>query len=450
MASPARESAPAADDATKTTDRNPAIEAWSELWKDENAPLRALYTMVSMEVAGFAMCLPVLAFFAIKEIGVSPSQLGFIVSANSTSQLIGSWACGRLSDSLGRKWLLIGAFGWSCLNIGGTAFVYTFWELLLLRTLGGLSGGTTPLCQAYIMDWVDEKARPGLIGIFGFLTGVAFLTGNVMGMILLLNDVERRDIFLIAALFASLATLYGMLTIEESLDPSKQRPLCGGTPDDAAAEEKVTPRGRVSDMEAINTGLVCVWTSRFFVALAGAIILGVYAFVIDKVFGWNDMHMGAVMATFGTVYALEQLLLYPQFGKHGKEGSGLAAGVANVCGIIGGIIFPFPVVWVHLTALFLLTTTGALFDPAVPVLVSIFAGESHLGFGNGVATAFRCAASIIGPFLGGVLFEIGLRVMCWTACIFYVLGVFACIGIVLSPSGTDPERMPILTKKEAP
>jgi len=424
---------------------NPAMEAWAELRKPENTPLRALFTMVCLEIGGFAMCIPILSFFAIKELGLTPSQLGFVMSANAATQLVGSWACGRLSDSFGRKWLLLGSFAWSAMSIGGTAFVFSFTQLLILRTLGGLSGGTTPLCQAFIMDWVKEKARPAFIGLFGFLVGIAFLCGNVLGMCLLLLGLERRTIFLIASFFALLATIYGVCTVEESLDPNKRRPLF--TNAEAAKETPDTPRISTSDSEAIGAGLVCIWCTRFLHALASGVLFSTYAFLIDRVFGWSDLHFGALMATFGILYAFLQFAVYPFLGKYGKDGSAASTLLANVCGICGGLIFCVPVVLVHLLAVFLLTITGALFEPAVPVLVSIFAGEAHLGFGNGVATACRCAASIIGPFLGGVLFELGAQYMCATGSVIYVLGAIGCIGIWLSrvPSEGDlTETKPLL------
>lgn len=428
---------------------NPSLEAWSELRNEENRPLQALFTMVCLEVAGFAMCIPVLSFFAIKELGLSPSQLGLVISCNAASQLVGSWACGRLSDSFGRRWLLLGSFAWSCLNIGCTAFVYSFMHLLILRTLGGLSGGTNPLCQAFIMDSVKQEKRPAFIGLFGCLVGIAFLCGNVLGICLLMLDVDRRHVFLIAGFFASLATLYGVMNITESLDPEKQRPLWtprASTEDDVgvATTEKPT---RVSDYEAIGPGLVFMWCTRFLCALAGAVLFSSYAFFIDRVFGWSDIHFGAMMAIFGTLYAGLQFAVYPLFGRHGKIGSAASAIVASVCGVCGGLIFPTPVVLVHLAAMALLTIQGALFEPAVPVLVGIFAGERHLGFANGVATACRCAASIVGPFLGGILFEQGVHYMCWTAAAVYFLGMLGSVGVALSSAPSEEEAKPLLGAK---
>jgi len=416
---------------------NPSLDAWIELQKGHNGSLRALFLMVSMEIAGFAMCIPVLSFFAIKELGCSPRELGFIMSANAASQLLGSWTCGRLSDSFGRKWLLLGSFALSCVNISGTYFVDSILQLLILRTLGGLSGGTTPLCQAYILDWVGKDRRPSMIGLFGFLCGIAFLFGNLIGVSLLLIDVDRRPIFLVGGGFASCATLYGCFTLEESLDALSRRPLCYR---DVALESD--PAGK-SDFEAIGVGLVCIWGTRFLQSLAGAVMFSTYAFLIDRLFGWSDVHLGMLMAAAAILYAFIQVAVYPLFGQHGKLGSASSAIVANICGVCGGFVLPIPVVSVHLFAIFLLIVTGGLFEPAVPVLVGIFVGESHVGFGNGVATSFRCAAQIIGPYFGGILFEQGVRFMCIAGSAIYCIGVLGSVGIAFSPHHSSEEDVQI-------
>jgi len=297
------------------------------------------------------------------------------------------------------------------------------------------------------LDWVSEERRPAFIGLFGFLVGVAFLVGNICGIFLLMLDIERRTIFLIAAFFASLATLYGLAFIEESLVPKKRRPLFCSS-DSSGSTDAESP-GKASahtkaDCEAVGMGLICLWCTRFFHALAGAIIFSTYAFLIDQLFGWTDLQFGVVMAVCGTLYALLQFSIYPLLGAHGKAGSAASAMVANISGVFGCIFFSTPIVAMHMLALSLLTVTGALFEPAVPVLVSIFAGESHLGFGNGVSTACRCAANIIGPFIGGLLFEKGLYYLSAAGCAMYFLGTLGSVGIFFSPSASEGESKPLL------
>lgn len=408
-------------------------EAVRLLLTSEYTPLRSLYIMVFLEVGGFAMCIPVISFFAIKELGCSPTQLGIILSANSLTQLIGASICGRLSDSWGRKWLLLGSFLWSGLGIGTTAIVYNFWELLILRTLQGLSGGTTPLAQSYILDWCSEERRPAFIGLFGFTIGIAFLCGNVCGILMLAAETSRRTIFLVAAFFCLVATLYGLVTIKESLPKDKRRPVfqtaSAGEEGDGKGSDKPTP----SDLEIIGVGLCSVWLCRFLHALGNAIFFSTYAFLIDEFFGWRDIHLGVIFAVFGFFYALLQFLVYPFFGKHGKLGSSAAFAVASACGVAAGMLFPTPKIPVHCFALFLITITGALFEPAVPVLVGYFAGTRALGFGNGIATACRCAAAVLGPLLGGILFEMGIGIMFYVGAVIYGICFIFSGAVAASP-----------------
>jgi len=437
----------AKDDAVSS---HPSWEACKELCKVENGSLRALYTMVVLEATGFAMCIPVLAFFAIKELGLSPSQLGIVASANAASQLVGASICGRLSDSFGRRWLLLGSFIWSALNIGALSLTSNFTDFLIMRIFAGLSGGTTPLCQAFIMDSVGESRRPAFLGLFGSLLAMAFMIGNCLGVCLIVLGLERRSIFLVAAVFALLATLYGVIRTEESLAPQNRRPLWPIKTSSDAENPISSPRASTSDWETVNTGLVCVWVARFLQSFAFATLFTNYAFFIHRVFGWSDFHFGVIMMFAGVISATLQFVVYPLFGLHGKKGSAAACVVSSISGACACLVFPLPVVVFHLLAIILFVVSMALFDPAVPVLVSIFVGRSHLGFGNGIAIACRCAASILGPVTGGILFEKGLDIICWVVCGVYLLALLTSVGISLSPACTDDDQMesePLLADK---
>lgn len=419
----------------------PSVEAWQGLNKDENQPLRALYVMVFLEVGGFAMCLPIISFFAIKELGLTPSQLGFVVSCNAATQLIGAWACGRLSDSVGRRWLLLGSYGWSCLGVGASAFVYNFTQLLVLRTLQGLSGGTLTLSQAYILDWLPQAERPAYIALFGTIVGAAFLCGNVAGLGLLAVGLQRRTIFLVAAFFCLLATLYGCATIKESLDPTKRRPLCGH----AEESDESTGKAGESDWEVVGIGLACVWTTRFLQALAWAVMLGTYAFLIDDLFGWSDMHLGAMMAAAGFVYAILQFGVFPLFGQHGQRGLAAALLVASISGVCAALLLPVPLVLPHLLGILLLTCTGALIAPAIPVLVALFAGNRHIGFANGIAQGCEKGAGIVGPIIGGLLYEISVPIMFSFGIVCFIFCAVCSGGAFVSkaPVEDDEECKPI-------
>eukprot|EP00929_Paragymnodinium_shiwhaense_P111107 TRINITY_DN7868_c0_g1_i1.p1 TRINITY_DN7868_c0_g1~~TRINITY_DN7868_c0_g1_i1.p1 ORF type:complete len:483 (+),score=99.71 TRINITY_DN7868_c0_g1_i1:166-1614(+) len=453
----------AKDDAGET---NPSVQAFYGLFKEKNKPLLALYVMVFLEVGGFAMCIPVINFFAIKELGLSPSEVGFVLSANSATQFLGSWLCGRLSDSWGRRGLLLFSFAHSGICIGLTAIVHNFWQLLALRTIQGLSGGTTPLSQSYILDWISKADRPAYLGLFGFCIGVAFLCGNVLGLGLIWLELGRRNIFLVASAFCMMATVYGCFTVAESLPERKRRPLwrsttaelqssrCFGpetptpstaktgalapSPSSAASPASSSAWLESSDFAVVGFGLICIWVCRFFNALGNAIMFSTYSFLIDQYFAWSDFHFGGIMATFGLAYALLQFIVYPIFGKRGKLGSAAAVAIASVCGIGAAILFPQKNIPLHFMALALASVTAAFFEPATPVLVGLFAGGRHIGFANGFATACRCAAAIAGPSIGGYLYERGIPLLYAVGGSCYVMCLCASGGIALAPEKEEP------------
>lgn len=194
-----------------------------------------------------------------------------------------------------------------------------------------------------------------------------------------------------------------------------------------------------SDLEAISLGLLCTWGTRFFQALAGAVMFSTYAFLIDDLFGWTDMHFGGIMASLGLMYAILQSIVFPLFGRHGKAGTALALAVASICGAAGGLILPLAGIITHFAGLALLTFAGAMFAPAVPVLVGIFAGRRHLGFGNGVAQACEKAAGIIGPSVGGFLYEENKWIMFSFGVSCYLVCAVGAGGVSLSHEAEECE-----------
>jgi hypothetical protein len=78
-----------------------------EMFAGEQPILVTLCVVVVIQVLSISMLIPVLPFFAIEELQLGPSQMGIVSSASSAAQLLGSSASGRLSDSIGRRPLLI-------------------------------------------------------------------------------------------------------------------------------------------------------------------------------------------------------------------------------------------------------------------------------------------------------------------------------------------------------
>lgn len=356
--------------------------------------LRSLFIMSVLEVAGYSMMIPVAPYFAIKELGLDPREFGLVMSAHAMAQLLGASVAGRISDSVGRYPVLLACFAWSSLGLGGTFFVTSFSHLLILRTLQGLSGGTIPVCHAYILDAVPSGERALWMGSFGCATGMSFVGGCALGSVLVWQDVSRRHIFVLAALFGCLATIWGAFTLQESLPKSKRRPFF-------SEESNISH----DDFESVGRGLVSVWLVRLLLSLAQGLLFSTYAFLIGDLFGWSDFEFGLALAVTGVLGAALQLMLYPILAQHSKLGSVWSLAIGCACGTVAFLLYPRRSLMVHLFASSAFTASGALVEPAVPTLIGFFAGERHLGFANGMAGSARSAASAFAPLLGGFLYQ---------------------------------------------
>ena len=70
------------------------------------SPLLPIFLIVVVDVLGLTIILPLLPFFA-EKLGASPSQVGALVATYAVCQLVAGPLLGRLSDTTGRKPLLL-------------------------------------------------------------------------------------------------------------------------------------------------------------------------------------------------------------------------------------------------------------------------------------------------------------------------------------------------------
>src|SRR6516164_11840019 len=70
------------------------------------SPLVSIFLIVSVDVLGLTIILPLLPFYA-EKFGASPSVVGLLVSTYALCQLIAGPILGRMSDHMGRRPLLL-------------------------------------------------------------------------------------------------------------------------------------------------------------------------------------------------------------------------------------------------------------------------------------------------------------------------------------------------------
>jgi len=428
-----KSAATSSDAGCKSTETSPTI-AIRELASGQRAPARWLFILMVIEFAGFAMLIPVIPFFLINEIGLGPSTVGLLLSANSIAQLIGAWLSGRLSDSFGRLPLLVAVFTWAGLGFGAMAFVTTVAAVFAVRVAQGFSGGTSALCDAYLLDIIPVSARPSYVGLSGAVKGVAFIIGPGVASMLIHWDVTRRNIFLVAGGFALLSAGLAIIFLEESLRSCKRRPLCGGS--DAAVSRLDGQDGvGVSDWQVVNQTLMCIVFCRFWSAMGLGFLFSTYAFLIKDNFGWEDSQFGMVLAITGFFGAIIQLLAFPVLV--GRVGAPCVLAIGSLFGVASFLLFPEISLATHYFALVCFTCCSACTETVFPLLIGQYVSDRHLGLANGVASSFRCAATVLTPLVAGSLYDVSARCAYYTAAGCYLCCVVGAVTLCLSAPSFD-------------
>lgn len=410
----------------------PDVWAGLRALRDGQYPeLRSLLVMTLLEFAGFSMLIPIIPFFAIEELGLRPREVGIVFTSMSLAQLVGGYLFGRCSDAFGRRPIIIFGFAWAALGFGLTSIAQGFWDLLIIRSLQGFSGGTMALCISFILDVVTVDERPVYIGLFQGVTGSAFIFGPGLGGLLVSVGVPRRGIFVLSGILSLLATIYGYFTLQESLAPAKRRPFTLQPGESSSA-----------DWAAVNAGLSLTWLARFFAAAASGFLFVTYAFLIKDLFGWTDVHFAAVLVSAGLGGCLMQLFVFPPVAARLGGAKTLALGTAF--GVAAYVCYPEPILAIHFAGMACYCCSSGLIEPAIPILVAIFASGRHLGFANGVAVSARALATAITPVIATTLYEVSPR-----TCYHAGAGIFGC-GVLTScaltfaaPLEKDDETQPI-------
>jgi MFS family permease len=328
---------------------------------------------------------PVVAPFA-RELGATPSAVGWIVGAYSLTNLLGNVAAGVVLDRWGRKRPVLGGLLVSVLALAAYAVVATPGQLLAVRAVHGLATAVlTPGAFALIGDSAAVDRRARVMGVSGAIIAAAATLGPPLASAVA-DRLGVGALFLGAAGLMLLAALFFWRRAVETAP----------TPDD-------TPVGAPSYLS--------VWTrlplvAAYLAVLALTIGLGVLVTHLPQALVARG-EPGVRGAVF-TVYALLAVLamagplgrLSDRVGRYGPLTAGLSliglgmlllALVPSAPGaLLGMAVFGFGF--------------GLLFPPATALVVEA-TDRAERGAAFGVFFAVYSGGVVVGSVLSGLLDE---------------------------------------------
>ncbi|HEY3156942.1 MAG TPA: MFS transporter [Candidatus Eisenbacteria bacterium] len=349
-----------------------------------------LFLTVFIHLLGFGIIIPLLPYYA-ETYGATGFTVGLLTTSFSFSQFVFAPFWGRLSDRVGRRPVLIG----SLLVTGVSYFVYAAAGSLALlfasRILAGVAGAVLSTAQAYVADTTTPENRTKGMGLIGAAFGMGFIFGPAIGGVL-----SRWGFAAPAYASASLAlaaAAFAFLRLPESL-PREAR---------AGAAER---RARTTLREALARPAVGTVLELFFIAtLCFSGMETILALFCQRFYGWGPHQIGYLFAYVGVVAASMQLgivgALARRFGERALVRAGLA--LMGTAFVTAGLVPPLAL---FLAVMGAIAVASGLMTPSLSGLISIATPADEQGGVLGVYQSLGSLARAVGPFLGGLAFDV--------------------------------------------
>jgi len=355
-----------------------------------------LFLIVFIDLVGFGIVIPLLPFYG-EHFHADPFTVSLIMATYSFGQFIAAPIWGKMSDTIGRRPVLILSLLGSVLSYVWLGFATTLWMLFAARMVGGLMAGNISTAFAYIADITTVENRAKGMGLIGAAFGLGFIAGPAIGGILAGSDPQTADFQTPAFAAAALSLIAFVLTIvllKESL------------PKDVRERAQNTPRpSRWTQMRIAvgRPGIGLLITISFLATFVFAGMETTFAMWSRRQLGWGPEQNGYLFAFIGVIAAILQGGAVGRLTKKFGEGNLIVQGAVALA--VGMVMIPFCTSIPPLLVAMMIVAYGfSVINPALNSLISLRTDQSEQGMMMGVARSATTMARVVGPAWAGILF----------------------------------------------
>lgn len=387
--------------------------------KTNKLVLATLLLNLFIAFLGIGLVIPVTPTI-MNELNISGTVVGYMVSAFALAQLVMSPIAGKWVDKFGRKpmiiiGLLIFSISEFLFGIGETVEV-----LFVSRILGGLSAAfIMPAVTAFIADITTSNTRPKALGYMSAAISTGFIIGPGIGGFL--AEISTRLPFFFAAGFGLFATFLSLVTLKE---PARN--------------------DEYEDQPLQKSGFGRIFAPMYFIAFMVILISSfglasfesLFALFVDHKFGFTAQDIAIVISLGAIVGVIVQVGFFDRLTRWIGEISLIRYSLIISTALVLVMTYVTSY-WAILLVTMTVFTGFDLMRPAVTTYLSRIAGNEQ-GFVGGMNSMFTSIGNIVGPIIGGILFDIELNFP------FYFATVVLAIGIALTFVWKSP---PVLDAK---
>lgn len=373
--------------------KNPELEV------DMSAVYMVYLTLFIDTIAG-SVSTPVMPYYA-ESFGVGTRAVGYLFSLWSLAATIFAPLLGKLSDKVGRRWVLVvSLFGASISNlVQGVAPNFTVF--IAGRFCSGIWAAVGATCNIYLTDVAKtETMRKKLLGTVAMVPMLGVLFGPGIG-----GGLAKFGLN-VPILCDSVVTMFGCFVVFTYLpeSPPWLRSKAAQSQESAVeqGQEQTAQQAEQTAKQRVPAIIHFFGLGAFLGGLAFSNVVSLFALFMKQLYDWGTLEVGFGFMSFAIFSTLIQVFLMPALTKHVRvlENSAnmcLFGGMLQFIGMVGFAVSP---TWLIAMSIFMVNAAGQTFTRANFMnVVSQATTVENRGSCYGWVQFYMNAGRMVGPVL---------------------------------------------------
>lgn len=354
--------------------------------------------------------MPVLPFI-VNDYGAPKWVFGLLLTLYSTFQFLGAPFLGSLSDTRGRKPILLISQAGTLLSwviFGGALLLPEFpifglaLPLLIIglsRILDGLTGGNVSTTNAYVSDITTREEKSYIFGYLGGIAGLGFIVGPALGGFSASFSIGYLGTVILSIIISTITLITIVLWLKESHPVEKRAPR-----NRQPLWKSIFIVRRVKELNPAPIIKSLFVLKAFFSSMMAFYIATISLFLID-LFKFDEGELGIFLLVAGAFLSFNQAFLSRVFIRKLGEFRTLLLGLGlATVGLIA--ITLTSNLYVFIGFYYILNLGLSLSFPTFNALITIHANPQKQGEILGISESINSLATAVFPVVAAALYGV--------------------------------------------